>query len=131
MSMTEFQSVFQPLWAAETRATEWLWPWTVAAPANPAPVALLTGEGGGSAVLTKTPTPGGSWVRAQPEGVVMHLGPADAASIKGRDVLMGLWLTPATHDPADVAGLMASGEPDACGLLIVADWATQPHAGTA
>ena len=130
MSLTEFQRVFQPLWAAETRATEWLWPRTAAAPENPTPAALLTGDGGGSAVLTEQPTPGGSWVRALPEGVVMHLSPADAASIKGRDVLMGLWLTPATSEP-DMAGLMASGEPDACGLLIVADWAIQPHAGTA
>lgn len=93
MSLTGFQRVFQPLWAAETRATEWLWPWTAAAPENPTPAALLTGDGGGSAVLTEQPTPGGSWVRALPEGVVMHLSPADAASIKGRDVLMGLWLT--------------------------------------
>ncbi|HYC98496.1 hypothetical protein [Brevundimonas sp.] len=139
----ELASLFPPHWANETSATEWLWPWGPDAPADPSPTVLM-GDGTARIVLTAAPTPGGSWVRPEPEGVVLHLSARDAASIKGREVVFALWVAPPVLPTVDnfaafAAYVAALPDPyvepavnaDAYGLFVVSDWAATPHAGTA
>lgn len=129
----ELTALFPPHWAYETQATEWVWAWGPDAPDDASP-AVIVGDGKTRAVLTATPTPGGSWVRPEPDGVVMHLSASDAASIKGREVCFALWAAPPftpSPDPESLLALADVMEPDAYGLLIVSDWAALPNAGTA
>lgn len=129
-----WSAMFPPHWAYESQATEWLWPWGPDAPEAPAPAAVI-GNAQARTVLSASPTPGGSWVRAEPEGVVMHLSASDAASIKGLEIVFALWAAPPAPVPTDRQELLALAdimEPDACGFVVVSDWAAaRPHAGTA
>lgn len=114
-----FRETFPPVWVKETEATRVVFPWT-SGPIPADPKLLLVAEGA-QALLTCEPTPGGSHVYPTAEGLIWDLSAEDAASLRDRTVLFGLWIDrPPMH-----------GEPDQAGVLVVSDWAFALAEGTA
>ena len=114
-----FQEAFPPVWVKETEDTDIVFPWS-AGPVLADPKVLLVAEGE-SGLVTTEPSPSGSFIATTPAGLVWRLTAADAAGLKDRTVLFGVWIDRAPMD----------GEPDTTGVVIVSDWAFAPAEGRA
>ena len=117
----DLTQAFPPVWVAESRDTDVLFPWLADPVAADAASALLVAQGGDGAVITSRATDGGSSLFSAPSGMVLRLSASDAASMKDRLVLLAVWLD----------GAVMMREPDATGVVIVSDWAAEPARGTA